>query len=87
MVDSHQLRLFNITDSAVEVQGTGEYATHETLTQTRSSVSAVVTLAIPKTYCLDHRCLTTKTGNGLGNAANFPASAEIYTQVKILKYK
>jgi len=86
-VNSHQLRLYNATDSAVEALGTAEYAKQDFFVQTRSSVTAVVTLAVAKTYRFEHRCLTTKTDNGLGNAANFPAGWEIYTQVRILKYR
>jgi hypothetical protein len=85
-VNSHQLRLYNITDAAVEAQGTAEYANRDYFMQTRSSVTAVVTLAVVKTFSLEHRCLTTQGENGLGNAASF-GSSEIYTQVKILKYR
>ena len=85
-VSSHQLRLYNITDAAVEAQGTAEYANHDYFMQTRSSVTAVVTLAVVKTFRLEHRGLITQDENGLGNAASF-GSSEIYTQVKILKYR
>jgi len=86
-VNSHQLRLYNVTDSAVEALGTSEYEDMNYPVQNRSSVFAVVTLAGAKTFRLEHRGWTTKTGNGLGFPANFLDSAEIYTQVKILKYK
>ena len=86
-VNSHQLRLYNVTDAAVEAQGTSEYSDNNYFVPTRSSVSAIVTLSVAKTYRLEHRCWTTQAGNGLGSPASFPGSAEIYTQVKILKYK
>lgn len=86
-VNSHQLRLYNVTDAVVEGSGSSEYADMNYFVQTRSAVVAVVTVTTAKTYRLEHRGLTTKASNGLGNAAAFPGGAEIYTQVKILKYR
>jgi len=92
-VGSHQARLYNITDSAVQqdtngndILGTSEYtAGSPALTSyvTNSTIMSRFTIASSKTFEIQHRCLATESTDGFGVAANF--AAEVYTVVELIK--
>lgn len=42
------------------------------------------TIAAPTTFELQHRCQTTKTTNGYGEATNY-GSTEIYAEIEIIR--
>ena len=80
-VESHQLRLFNITDNRVEVYGTSEYSPTG-LAQIRSWLQAVIEPKRATTYRFEHRCQTTRATDGLGVASSWDGP-ETYTQVEL----
>jgi len=72
-VDQHKAKLYNITDAADEIIGTGEYAdTDNTTTSTSASkVRGQFAIAASKEFELQHRCATTQASNGFGYNAAF----------------
>lgn len=82
LVNVSKVKLRNITDSSDALIGTNS----------DSGVSAVdfargqVTITSAKTFEVQHRCGTTRAGDGLGGAATYGES-EVYTQVKITRIK
>tara|TARA_R110002096_G_scaffold262406_1_gene455883 strand:+ start:1523 stop:2836 length:1314 start_codon:yes stop_codon:yes gene_type:complete len=80
-VNSHVLKLANITDSSDEVIGTVENSVNA---QTTSLIKDKFTLSATKTLELQHRCDTTKSTNGFGNASSFGV-VEVYSIIEIEK--
>ena len=80
LVDQHKIRLQNITDGVTELLGTSEYAdsTGLAVDQTRSLLFGRFILAAAKVLEVQHRCVTTRAGNGFGVAANLGVN-EVYT--------
>ena len=77
-VDLHQGRLYNVTDTAQIIAGTAENTTSGTpVTQTKSLIVGVFTIAASKALEVQHRCGITKASTGFGQAANF--TTEVYT--------
>jgi len=85
-VDGHVARLYNITDASTVVSGTSGFSANGIGwgVNTRSEVYAEFTLADAKAFEVQHRCGTTKSGNGFGVPASI-GSSEIYTVVEIWK--
>lgn len=84
--NSHQVRLYNVTDSAVVTGclGTSEWSLGSANgDQTRSEIVSRFTLASSKQLRLEHRCQTTSATYGLGTAAN--QTTEIYAFVELHK--
>ncbi|MFN8563602.1 MAG: hypothetical protein U0703_18750 [Anaerolineae bacterium] len=77
-VDAHQLRWQNVTDAATTLVGTAEYANG---VQTRSVIAGRFTINASKTFELQHRCATTRSGDGLGAAGNL--AVEVYALVEL----
>ena len=76
-VGSHQARLYNVPDIAVELVGTSEYMATNVAVVTRSFIAGRFTLATQKPLLVQHRAAYTSTSVGFGDAANF--TDEIYT--------
>ncbi len=85
-VDGHAVRLQNITAATTVKLGSLERAGNIDQTQTRSKVEAIVSIASPTVFELQHQCETTQTSNGLGYYVAF-ASGAYHAQVKITKLK
>tara|TARA_Y100000004_G_scaffold188318_1_gene242262 strand:+ start:786 stop:1295 length:510 start_codon:yes stop_codon:yes gene_type:complete len=83
-VNSHQLRIYNATDSSVVAYGQNAYATSADNVQNNAYVFARLTIAASKTFEIQHRCSITKTVNGLGISFNF-GNVMKYAVVKIFK--
>jgi len=84
-VSSHQTRLYNITDSVVEVIGTVDYQ-GSTLAdnQGRSTLQGRFTVSGgPKVYEVQHQAAVTRAVNGFGVAANF--TTEVYTTIELIR--
>lgn len=84
-VDSHQTRLYNVTDTAAALIGTSEDSptVNTRGVVTRSHIKGRVTITGAKAFRVEHRCETTRATDGLGRAANF--TTEVYTMVEIRK--
>tara|TARA_R110000824_G_scaffold62042_1_gene164502 strand:+ start:3320 stop:4657 length:1338 start_codon:yes stop_codon:yes gene_type:complete len=80
----HKIKLANITDSSDALIGSSGFSTSATDVSTRSFIDDTITIAAEKVFEIQHRCSTTKTGNGLGNDTSFGA-VEVYTMIKIEK--
>lgn len=85
-VQRHVAWLHNETDGAVVQYGTAEYAEAVNGANTRSFISARVTISGAKDFRIKHRCEgPTKSTNGLGVKTNYSGSNSIYTIVEIFK--
>jgi len=82
-VDQHQLRLQNITDSSTTILGQNVWAFVTYFVSNLNRVSGVFTIAGTKTFELQHRCATTRAGDGFGLAAGF--GTEVYASITITK--
>ena len=83
-VNSHQARLYNVTDSAVIAYGQSCYATSGTPVGSNSSiVVGYFTISGIKTLRVEHQCQSTQATNGFGPADNF--GTEVYTTIELWK--
>lgn len=76
-VNYNQAILYNISDTAVEVRGTSEYARATDYGSPRSVIVGHFTLASEKVLEVQHRCSATQANNGFGVDATF--GGEVYT--------
>ena len=83
-VAQHQTRLYNVTGSAVLLNGTSEDCGVATGASTRSFVEGQVTLGVTTTIALQHRCNTTVATTGFGVACGF-GEVEVYSRLEIWK--
>lgn len=79
-VNSHQMRLRNITDSKNVAVGTGERSPIGT--QTKSTALVRLSITSQKTFEVQHRCLNTRETIGYGIAIGL-GEPEVYTSVTI----
>ena len=87
-VRAHQSFLYDVTGTAEVQRGTSEYADDVTGSEsepvegtTRSFGAARVTPGSSNKYEIRHRCQSSNSGTGLGNAGGF--GTEVYTRVEI----
>lgn len=81
----HQIRLYDITGSAVVEYGTSELAANtNSHASVRSFVEARVVITGNTVYEIQHQCQHTKSSFGMGLAVNF-GGVEVYAVVKIYK--
>jgi len=82
-VGRHRIRLQNISDGTTVAMGTSSYSNDVSMTESRSWVSAVVSISAAKVFEIQHRCDNAHSlGFGYGNGY----AKEIYTVVKITKF-
>ena len=84
-VDSHKVRLRNITDSSDSLIGTAERVGTASDCQTKSFVIGRFTISAQKTFELQHRCNTTNSTYGFGVASGSYSVVEVYADVQIWK--
>jgi hypothetical protein len=84
LVNNHQVRFYNITDSAVAIQGQSSMSGTGASIQNFPAVSGVIVLTGTKVFELQHRCATTRSTDGFGVNGNFGVD-EVYAQVTIAK--
>jgi len=82
-VNRHQARLQNVTDGTTVALGTSAYAVTTGYEFGHSEVVGYFTIVAAKTFELQHRCETSRTGNGFGEAAAF--GTEIYSVLELWK--
>ena len=83
-VGEHQCRLYNITESNVETEGTSEYADKNNNASSSTSVlETFVIVSSSTTFKVEHQCSTTKNSYGFGLATGF--GSEVYTTIIIRK--
>lgn len=81
-VNSHKVRLANVTDSIYYYGSTEWIYLNEEVT-TRSIVSGRFTIAGSKTFELQHRCTSTRATQGLGYASSI--AVEVYSEIQLWK--
>ena len=83
-VSNHQTVLYDITGTAIAQDGSCADVNNTVDTQTTSIGSARVTPSGSNVYEIQHRCNTTASSNGFGNANSF-GNDEVFTSVIIYK--
>ena len=83
-VNFHQVRLYNVTDTATAIVGYQAYGGSSAAVQTRSELSGRITITDTKTFELQHRCSATRTTNGLGNGVDL-GEVNLFAMVEIYK--
>ncbi len=82
-VNRHQTRLYNVTDAAVAIVGTADYANRTNSSECRSFIYGRFTIASSKAFRIEHRCETSQAGNGLG--VESPWDIGVFTVVQLHK--
>lgn len=90
-VNSHQIRLQNITNGTTDSLGISAYCSASDGNFSFSEIMEIVTIDQVTTYEIQHRCQSSRSTDGLG-IATFAASTSsdgtnVYTQVIISKLK
>jgi len=85
-VNSHQTRLYNVTDSSTVLIGASERSSSTDTSSTSSLIVGEFTLTAQKTLEFQHRCETTKATNGMGVQSNF-GSNNIYASITLLRIR
>lgn len=83
--NTHQAKLYNITDTSDIAFGTSESTASGTAVVTKSTVTKEFTISAQKIIEVQHQCGTTSVTTGFGAQCNF--ATEVYTDVKIWKIK
>ena len=85
LVNQHQLKLYNISDSADVLLGVNEYAYGNATygNAVAAHLDGVFTIASSKTFELQHRCATTRNTDGFGIPTSW--GTEVYADVLLLK--
>ena len=84
-VDEHKARLYNVSDSSVEVYGQSAFSCEDDGGATSNSIiQHVFTLVSSKTFRIEHRGDNNKSNTGFGVATGW--GEEVYTVVTITKY-
>jgi hypothetical protein len=79
--NGHQSMLYNITASAVAQRGSTERNDNTVAVGNTSTGSAIVSFSSSTVFEIRHRCTTTRSTDGFGDAMNF--GTEVYTRVVI----
>lgn len=78
-VNEHQIRLYNVTDGVVEIDGK---SIQSEVADPPSSLNSVIAISSQKVFRIEHRCATSDAANtSLGTGINW--GENIYTQVRI----
>lgn len=80
-------RLYNVTDTTVDLESTMIYAANAagTTAQGSAHILGIVEITSAKDFRIEHRCAATKTINGLGIESFYTDS--LYTTIVIFKLK
>lgn len=85
-MNGHKARLYNVTASAVLLQGSSEIANSADYpVQSASVITGQFTLASPSAVRIEHWSSTTGGGAGYGVAVGASAGVEVYTQATFQK--
>ena len=82
-VDQNVLRFQNITDTTTPIEGQNAYTDAATAVAGLAYLSGIFTIAGSKTFELQHRCFTTRGGDGFG--ASNTITTDVYSVVSIWK--
>ena len=84
-VSRSRARLYNVSDSVVELEGNNEYGS--AAVQASAKITGIIDISTVKTFRLEHRCQVTTATNGFGVNTNdgFSVPYEVYSTVTIMK--
>ena len=82
-ISLHKGRLYNVTNSTVDIWGSAARSDGSALTTTNSIVSGLLKATTTNSFRLETKGSTTKTTDGLGRASSFSGADEIYTIIRI----
>lgn len=89
LVDSHKICLYDVTAGAIIAYGTSARSEITVCTDGSTTISRLhhtMTIAVPTTYRVDHRCFTTSVlSSAMGEALNLAGVPEIYAWIKFTK--
>ena len=77
------MRLQNITDSSTTILGVSIWCYDVNLVSNLNAIEGAFTIAGTKVFEVQHRCATTRAGDGFGLAAGF--GTEVYASITIAK--
>ena len=83
-VGKHQAILINVTDGSTILRGTVALTSTGSAVQVPSVITGYFTLDGEEAIEVRHRCSTTNSGNGLGNACGF-GTKEKHMQLRVWK--
>jgi len=81
IVNQHQTRLQNVSDSTTTLTGSNAYADATNNGASDSCVRGRFTIASSKAFELQHQCATTKATSGFGAKCSF--GTEVYAEVEL----
>jgi len=84
IVNYHKLKLRDITNSADAIIGQSRYCDQGNIVENLANLESTIEITSSITFEIQHRCSTTKAGDGFGIASSFGVD-EIYTTLKIKK--
>lgn len=82
-VEQNKAILRNITASTTDIVGSAGWNIGVDV-MSGSTITGSVTISVPTTYEIQHRCVSTDASNGFGEACSF-GDSEVYTTVRIQK--
>lgn len=89
-VDSHQAKLYDITNSADKIIGSSDYSSSTAgYAQTKSAVEGWIDITAATTFEVQHRCQTTKATYGVGvpdQSSSFGVDG-VFGQIEIEKFR
>jgi|DEB0MinimDraft_3_1074331.scaffolds.fasta_scaffold00156_7 hypothetical protein len=87
--DTHVVWLYDTTNSTTLIDGEATYSDNSSAQAVRANLSGIFTLSAAADLELRHRCTSSRSTDGLGNAAGSlggdTSHPEIYSMVKIIK--
>jgi hypothetical protein len=83
-VNTHKIKLYNITDTVDIIIGTSQVAIASNLVENRSFLEGQFIIAGTKTIELQHRCQTARGSDGLGKASSYGV-IEVYAIIELWK--
>ena len=84
-VNTHQLRLYNVSDSSKEFAGGKGYADGSTEINNLAALLGIFTIASAKVFEIQQACQTTVSDIGFGRGNTDLGEGSVYTQIKITK--
>ena len=86
-VQSHKVRLYNVTSSSVVAYGTSEYTLDSGSSTTPSHISGTLTITAQSVFKIEHWCTVNGSTYAFGANCNISGVDEIYTVVELRKVR
>lgn len=83
-VGDHQVRVWNVNDECAVLTGTSASSNDDNATW--SNLAGHVTIDVPKTFEIQHRCSAGREDIGFGRASIFSDTDNVYLQVTVTRH-